>query len=110
MHYKEGHEENFYIPFPTQILGKMAPNRGTWVFLSVNVTPDKIEAFHNANSLGQLPWSTMNKWMQGNINVQKRSNPNLVWEPVRLSPRGSLGLLVQRGEAAFRRVVVEPLD
>jgi hypothetical protein len=110
MHRKEGHEDNFYLAFPTKLFGNMAPNPGNWVSLSVNATPDQIEAFYNAMPLGQLPWSAMNKWMDQHISIQKRSNPHLVWEPVRLSPRGSLGLFVNRGEAAFRRVVVEPLD
>jgi serine/threonine-protein kinase len=80
-----------------------------WHDLAVTVRPDRLEAFWDGQSLGQVSWQKLHaeapklKW--GGPGVTD-DNPNFHPAP---APHQGLGLYLQRGAASFRRVIVEPL-
>jgi hypothetical protein len=85
-----------------------------WRQLEVEVTPESVRAWwgNDRQAVGELTkqWVTlrteeMRKQMRL-LRPEDRSPDNL---DANQFPRGSLGLLLNKGSASFRRVVVEPL-
>jgi len=94
-----------YLPALTSSQHPLAP--GKWRTLKVEVTPQKVRGFWDGQSIGELEWERIES-------ETTRLNPAITKLGAQsfMDPRkgSGLGLLVQRGAASFKNVVVQPLD
>jgi hypothetical protein len=90
----------------------VATARNTWRFLSVVVRPDKVEAYWGENGAESLtPIGEASRADLHDVSTSFTLENNLAPQPVlyEFVPEGALGLVVHRGTASFRNVVVEPI-
>jgi eukaryotic-like serine/threonine-protein kinase len=90
-----------FVPAPH---GKPTP----WRQLAVEVTPGAVRVFWEGKLItdGEISIDRLNQ--QVNM-LYKQTRRDIPGTPFTFSPRGALGLLVNRGKASFRNVAVEPL-
>jgi tRNA A-37 threonylcarbamoyl transferase component Bud32 len=76
-----------------------------WRTLKVQVTAQALEAYLGPDLIGKCSRADLVKWAR----LRLRDNPELEANK-EYPPRGAVGLFVQRGGAAFRRVIIQPLQ
>jgi hypothetical protein len=87
-------------------------SKTTWRSLSINVRPEKIDVFWGAN--GPESEVLIGEVLRADLKDASsafRLGDNQPPQPIlyEFAPQGALGLVVHRGTASFRHVVVEPL-
>jgi serine/threonine protein kinase len=87
------------------------PEPGTWRTLAVEVQPDSIRAFwgegEESVQIGQITPAELLKLSGQRLQGLNGQGPKPQFE---FDPQGGLGLFVNSGAAAFRDVVIEPLQ
>jgi serine/threonine-protein kinase len=86
--------------------------RTTWRKLVVEVTPNTVRAFWEGDQpIGTIPVKDIVRHTADVLKKRQALVPEKLWEKISkgdFAARGSLGLFVNRGSAAFRSVVIEP--
>src|SRR5579883_2553754 len=84
-----------------------------WRELAMEVTPTGVRAFWGDEAMRILTAEKLGGFINGYLTEAHKLEPdepfNRGLHPV-YAPRGGLGLYVENGTAAFRRVVIEPLE
>ena len=86
----------------------MPPNgpAQTWRQLAVEVTPEKVWVFWEGEAIGCISGEQLRK-----VSREVLTNPrDPIDPPAGDAPGVALGLYVHRSTAAFRSVVIEPLE
>jgi len=103
------------VPGPMDVkLGGFSPrlvqpaglNGGDWNALRIDVSPSKLTALWNGISIGEHSSQQTEADIQQSL---RRNSDSLAAFNFPLSPRQGVGLIVNRGTASFRNVVIEPL-
>ena len=88
------------------------PGGGQWRQLTLDVSPEGVRGTWGANEeIGTLPTSEMEKnTRQALYDLQERNAQGASLKGItpEFSPRGGVGILIYRGSASFRNVVIEP--
>jgi serine/threonine-protein kinase len=87
---------------------------GAWRRLVVDVSPEAISASWDGQTVaGPLATESTREQSAKMWDIWKERFPDVVrdvdWQPT-IAPQGALGLIVLRGSAAFRNLVVEPVE
>jgi serine/threonine protein kinase len=95
----------------TECFAAAGPQGGPWRELTVEVTPDEVRAYwgRDRQPAGRLAVRDVLADMAQALRVAPEAFRARAVRPA-FKPRGGLGLLVERGAASFRNVVIEPLD
>jgi serine/threonine-protein kinase len=88
------------------IARRRIPGVEPWRELQVTVTPKSFQASWAGHDLGKVSWKTL----LGTADAALEHDPPSGHGRTGFTPHGGLGLFVRRGAAAFRRIVIEPLD
>jgi hypothetical protein len=109
-------DEAYDVSVPCRYSEQFRPAGGAsppWRRLEVVVTPEGIRASFEGQSLGMVTAAELlakTHETQARLAKQPLVAPyGTDWTP-EFSPRGPIGLYMERGAASFRRVVVEPLS
>jgi hypothetical protein len=97
------------MPGPRQGFAPAVPFNGpaqTWRKLAVEVTPEKVRAFWEGKAIGEVSGEQLRK-----VSREVLTDPlDPIAPPAGDAPGVALGLYVHRSTAAFRSVVIEPMQ
>lgn len=91
--------------FSPRLVAPAGLDGGDWNALQIDVSPSNMTAFWNGISIGAFSSPTNELAIQNSL---RRRSDSLTSFDFPLSPRQGVGLIVNRGTASFRNVVIEP--